>query len=115
MGTHQSEERGETVPKLPKPSPKPVPTPPPPAKGPKDLTALKAALIATSSQYIIPINRLSALYKYAKSQKLGEFLSAEFSVTCDDVDYRAQVFEKGIAYFAVDNPENIDHITVLED
>jgi hypothetical protein len=79
-----------------------------------DEAALKAALIAASSQYIIPVNRLSALYQYAQRNKLGEFLSAEFLVRFQEQEYRAQVFERGITYFKVGQPDKISHVVVVE-
>ena len=103
----------ETTPSVQPPitSPPPPPKPPPPVF---DEAALKAALIAASSQYIIPVNRLSALYQYAQRNKLGEFLSAEFLVRFQEQEYRAQVFERGITYFKVGQPDKISHVVVVE-
>lgn len=92
--------------------PAPISSPPGPVF---DEAALKAALVAASGQYIIPVNRLAALYQYAQRQKLGEFLSAEFSVPFLGVTYRAQVFERGIAYFDAAKPETIKHFVVIEE
>ncbi|MCB0155329.1 MAG: hypothetical protein KDF65_11090, partial [Anaerolineae bacterium] len=92
--------------------PAPISSPPGPVF---DEAALKAALVAASGQYIIPVNRLAALYQYAQRQKLGEFLSAEFSVPFLGVTYRAQVFERGIAYFDAAKPEVIKHFVVIEE
>jgi hypothetical protein len=62
------------------------------------------------SKYLIPVNRRSSLYQYAQANNLGQFLSAEFPVQHQGVDYRAQVFEWGITYYSVDAPESVKHI-----
>ena len=74
--------------------------------------SLADALFAASHQYITPVNRNSALFQYARGQNLGDFLSAEFSLQHQGSEYRAQVFERGIVYVRVNQPDIITHITL---
>ncbi len=71
---------------------------------------LKDALVAASRQYIIPINRNSELYRHARANSLGDFLSAEFPLEYQGVEYRAQVYEKGIVYVKADGSGDIDYV-----
>ncbi|MBN1218711.1 MAG: hypothetical protein JXM69_07275 [Anaerolineae bacterium] len=104
------------APAQPPAAPETPPTPPvgPRATTPADAAAvaseLKDALVAASRQYIIPVNRNSDLYQYAQANKLGEFLSAEFPLRHQEVEYRAQVFEKGIVYVKADGSGGLTHI-----
>ncbi|MFC1976537.1 hypothetical protein ACFLXQ_09075, partial [Chloroflexota bacterium] len=93
--------------------------PPPQAAGPRAETPadtaaaapeLKDALMAASRQYIIPVNRNSAMYQYAQANNLGEFLSSEFPVRHQETEYRAQVFEKGIVYMKSDGSGAVTHV-----
>ena len=67
--------------------------------------------MVAARQYIIPVNRQSGLYQYAHTNNLGQFLSAEFPVQYQGVEYRAQVFERGIAYNRAGDPGSVKHIT----
>ena len=69
------------------------------------------ALMLASHHYIIPVSRRSRLYRYAQANNLGQFLSAEFPLQHQGVEYQAQVFEKGIAYFALNHPETVRHVS----
>jgi hypothetical protein len=91
--------------------PPPVPPPPDPVK---EKAALAAALRQAAGQHLIPLDRQAALYQYAQTQRLGQFLSAEFSLTWAGIDYRAQLFEKGLVYLDPADPQSISHFT-LED
>ncbi|MBN1993587.1 MAG: hypothetical protein JW953_12880 [Anaerolineae bacterium] len=104
-------ETEEPAPARPTPEPAPTPETPAPPVGPRAetpaeaaaaATELKDALIAAARQYIIPVNRNSALYQHAQAHHLGEFLSSEFPLRHRGVEYRAQVFEKGIVYVKAD-------------
>jgi hypothetical protein len=71
---------------------------------------LKDALMTASRQYIIPVNRSSDLYRYAQTNSLGEFLSAEFPLQHQGVEYRAQVYDKGIVYIKADGSGGVMHV-----
>ncbi len=73
------------------------------------VTDLKDELLAASRQYIIPVNRTSALYQYAQANNLGDFLSAEFPLRHQDIDYQAQVFERGIVYVKLAGAGTVMH------
>ncbi|MCB9106069.1 MAG: hypothetical protein H6633_17770 [Anaerolineales bacterium] len=73
-----------------------------PAERVNNAENLSAALLLASSEYVIPVNRASALYQYAQTKSLGQYLSAEFPIQYKGVDYRAQVFERGIVYVRLD-------------
>ncbi|MEM7345102.1 MAG: hypothetical protein AAF485_12730 [Chloroflexota bacterium] len=73
--------------------------------------AFRKALLLAAGEYIIPVNRQSLLYQYAQQNNLGHFCSAEFSFEHQTVIYRAQVFEQGIAYYTMADPDVIDHIS----
>jgi hypothetical protein len=73
---------------------------------------LKDALMAAARQYIVPVNRNSDLYQYARANNLGDFLSAEFPVRYQEVEYRAQVFEDGIVYVKADGSGAIMHVVL---
>lgn len=92
-------------------SPQPAgPHAPTPTDRAKVAPGLKEALIARASKYIIPVNRSSRLFLYAYAHKLGDSLSAEFTLHYRGRKYRAQVYELGIVYVPVDDPEEIGHI-----
>jgi hypothetical protein len=103
----------------PQPPPEPEPPSPPPPVGPEVETPtevvvgapeIKDALMAAARQYIFPINRNSDLYQYARTNNLGDFISAEFPLRHQGVEYRAQVFEKGIVYVKVDRSGPVMHV-----
>jgi hypothetical protein len=110
------------TPQPPTPTPSPTPQPPPPTPtptGPRadaspldqaaDAPDLKKAFMAALQAYLIPVNRNSAFHQYAQANNLGEFLSAEFSVTHQGVEYRAQVFERGIVYAKAEAPKHLPY------
>ena len=68
---------------------------------------LQAALLAAAGDYLIPVDRTAALYKYAQTKSLGQYLSAEFPLHYKDVTYRAQIFERGIVFMQSDQPNSI--------
>ncbi len=72
--------------------------------------SLVEALIEAARRYTIPVNRRSRLYQYAQANNLGQFLSTEFTVPHQGRNYRAQLFERGIAYFDIATPEPVRHI-----
>ena len=73
---------------------------------------MKDVLMAASRQYIIPVNRNSALYQYARTNNLGDFLSAEFPASHAGVEYTAQVFERGIVYTRADGAGSVAHVAL---
>ena len=98
------------------PAPLPVgPRADTPPLGSDMMVGLKDALMAAARQYVIPINRLSRLYQYARSKNLGEFLSAEFPLRHQGAEYQLQVFERGIVYMDKANPNVVKHIDWARD
>jgi len=75
-----------------------------------DISGIKDALTAAARRYIYPINRKSALYLYAQANNLGDFLSAEFPLRHAGVEYRGQVFEKGIVFIRHDGTGSVSHV-----
>ncbi len=71
---------------------------------------LKESLKAAARRYILPVNRNSALYEYARANNLGDFISAEFPLCHHQVEYRGQVFEKGIVFVRADGTGSIAHV-----
>lgn len=104
----------EPTPVKPGPEPGQPPVTGPRAEPPADRIGnapdFRTALKTAATQYLIPVNPTSVLVKHARSHSLGEFLSAEFSISYRGVDYLAQVFERGIVYLRSDQPENVSHI-----
>jgi hypothetical protein len=96
------------------PEPPPAPSVGPRAGTPTEVAAsapdLKDALMAAARQYIIPVNRNSDLYQYARANNLGDFLSAEFPLRFQEATYRAQVFEKGVVYVKADGSGAVMHV-----
>jgi hypothetical protein len=111
----------ETPPTTPEPEPEPVPTPTPPVVSPPtpetdpDETALFTALRTAADQQRLALHRDSTLYRYAQAQQLGDFLSVEFPVWLQDVEYRAQLFEQAIVYFKASEPNVIRHLAWSDD
>ncbi|MFC1976539.1 hypothetical protein ACFLXQ_09085, partial [Chloroflexota bacterium] len=61
-------------------------------------------------RYILPINRQSAMYQYAQTLNLGGFLSAQFPLRYQGVEYRGQVFERGIVFIRADGVGEVSHV-----
>jgi len=104
----------------PQPSPEPPAPPPEPVVPPPDTTPetptealvtpdFKAVLVAAARPVIYPVNRKADLYQYARANRLGDFLSAEFSLQFQGVKYRAQVFEAGIVFVRADGGGPVGH------
>jgi hypothetical protein len=89
----------------------PVPESPQPPVQP-DTSAIGESLRAAARRYILPINRNSAMYQYAQANNLGDFISAEFPLRHEGIEYRGQVFEKGIVYVKADGSGVITHIAL---
>jgi hypothetical protein len=99
------------------PPPVPTPTPPPPptptgprVEPPSGAPTLREAILTASRAYLLPVNRDAPLFKYAKAHNLGDFLSAEFSVTHQGVEYRVQGFQRGIVFARADKPDAVSHL-----
>jgi hypothetical protein len=88
----------------------PKPTSPPIQPAVDKTVNFKEALIQAARPYSLPINRSSVLYQYARKKRLGDFMSAEFSWQYQDVEYRVQVFEKGLVYIRADETGPAGHI-----
>jgi hypothetical protein len=59
---------------------------------------LEETIIRDAEGWIIPLNKDAAFWKYAQAHNLGERLTAEFDITYDGIQYRYQVYERGIVY-----------------
>jgi len=103
----------QSAPVAPTPVPSPTPTSPissdETATSP-DMSGIKDALTSAARQYIYPINRKSALCLYAQANNLGDFLSAEFPLRHEGIEYRGQVFEKGIVFMRYDGSGSVLHV-----
>jgi hypothetical protein len=86
------------------------PIPPEETAAPPDMSSIKNSLTAAARRYIYPINRKSVLYLYAQANNLGDFLSAEFPLRNEGIEYRGQVFEKGIVFMRYDGTGSVLHV-----
>ncbi len=71
---------------------------------------LQRALRKAAQPHIIPLNPSSPLHRYARQHDLGERLSDEFIFGHRGTAYLAQVFENGIVYAPVDQPDQVKHV-----
>jgi hypothetical protein len=77
---------------------------------PEELSDLARALRQAAQPHIIPLDPHSPMFVYARQHELGERLSDVFTSEHAGISYLVQVFEKGIVYSPVDQPDQVTHI-----
>jgi hypothetical protein len=76
----------------------------------EELSDLARALRQAAQPHIIPLDPHSPMFVYARQHKLGERLSDVFTSEHAGTSYLVQVFEKGIVYSPIDQPDQVSHI-----
>lgn len=75
------------------------------------VTTLEEILWDEGQPLIMPLDREAALYKFAQANNLGERLTREYVVEFEGRRYLAQIFEQGLVYAPVGQPDQTKILT----